>query len=111
VAPKSRVAVVAPTHCYVYYRVTGDARSARAAVATMMADLEARTGVAGRLLARTDDPSTWLEVYEPVHHPAAFGRALAVCVRRHGVAAFAHDGQRHLERFRACPGPRRVPVR
>jgi hypothetical protein len=111
VAPKSRVAVAVPAHCYVYYRVTGDARAARAAVAAMMADLEARTGVAGRLLVRADDPSTWMEVYEPVPHPAAFGRALAACVRRHGVAAFACDGQRHVERFRAWPGPRRAPAR
>jgi hypothetical protein len=105
------MAVAAPTHCYVYYRVTGDARSARAAVGAMMADLEARTGVAGRLLVRADDPSTWMEVYEPVHHPAAFGRALVACVRRHGVAAFANDGQRHVERFRAWPGSRPAPVR
>ena len=96
----------APTHCYVYYRVTRDTPSARAAVAAMFADVEARTGVAGRLLARADDPSTWMEIYEPVAHPAAFARVLAACVRRHGVEAFARDGRRHVERFRALPARR-----
>jgi hypothetical protein len=96
-----------PAHCYVYYRIVGDPRAARAVVAALMADVEARTGIAGRLLVRADDPATWMEVYEPIARPAAFGRVLAACARRHGAAAIARDGRRHVERFRPWSPPRR----
>jgi Domain of unknown function (DUF4936) len=98
-----------PGHLYVYYRVVRDSAAARAAVAALFADVEARTGVAGRLLARADDPATWMEVYEPVARPAAFARLLAARARRHGVEALARDG-RHVEHFRALP-PRRTARR
>ncbi len=44
------------SHYYVYYRVSGNPAVARATVGALIADVEARTGVAGRLLARCDDP-------------------------------------------------------
>jgi len=91
-----------PEHVYVYYRLAGDAAAARAAVARLFADVEARTGVAGRLLERRQPPRTWLEVYEPVRAPAAFLRALAAAVRRQHAADHAIDGRRVIERFAAA---------
>jgi hypothetical protein len=92
-------------HIYVYYRLQGDPASARAAVARQFADIEARTGVGGRLLERRDDPLTWMEVYEPVFRPAAFLRVLGAAVARSGTAACAADGRRVIERFGAHRRP------
>lgn len=90
-----------PAHFYVYYRVDGDMVAARAKIAALIAEVEARTGISGRLLARCEDPSTWMEVYEPVRDAARFARALATCVRRTGAAAVAADGIRRIECFAA----------
>jgi hypothetical protein len=100
------VAAHAPSHFYVYYRVAADTPDARAAIAALVADVEATTGISGRLLARCDDPSTWMEVYEPVPDASAFGRALAACVERSGAARVAADGVRRIEHFAALrPAP------
>ena len=95
-----------PAHFYVYYRVDGDTAAARAKIAALIAAVEARTGIAGRLLARCEDPSTWMEVYEPVRDAAPFARALAACVRRTGAAAVAADGVRRIECFAAVGSER-----
>jgi hypothetical protein len=63
--------------------------------------MERRTGVKGRLLARRDEPATWMEVYEGVDDASDFGRALDALAARHGVLAFVEDGRRHTERFAA----------
>lgn len=89
------------TTFYVWYRVAGDACEARAAVTAMMLDLAFECSVAGRLMKRADDPSTWMEIYESIDDPASFERALARAVARHDAALFA-DGGRHVERFVAC---------
>lgn len=94
-----------PAHFYVYYRVDGDPVAARAKIAALIAEVEARTGIAGRLLARCDDPSTWMEVYEPVRDAAPFARALAACVRRVGAAVVATDGIRRIECFAGLGTP------
>ena len=86
---------------YVWYRLAGDACVARAAVTAMMLDVAVACGVAGRLMRRSDDPSTWMEVYETVDDPAGFERALARALERHGALAYA-DGGRHVERFVDC---------
>jgi hypothetical protein len=93
--------VARPEHIYVYYRRRGDAMAARAAVGALFADIESRTGVSGRLLARGDDAETetWMEIYEPVTRPATFLRLLAARVQRLGLPEFAADGRRNLERF------------
>ena len=94
---------------YVYYRVVADTAAVRATIHALMAEVEARTGISGRLLARCDDPATWMEVYAPVVDASAFTRELAALVRKHGAAAFAHDRKRHVERFAALPPlPRRA---
>ena len=98
----------APSHFYVYYRISTDTASARATIGALMADVEVRTGVAGRLLARSGDSSTWMEIYEPVGNPGAFARTLATCVRKCAAAAVAAGGIRTVERFSAL-GP--YPVR
>ena len=84
-----------PEHVYVYYRLAGDPRGGRArAVAALLADVEARTGVGGRLLVRRDDPRTWMEVYEPV------ARAGGLRARARGRGAPA----RRRRRTRSTPG-------
>jgi hypothetical protein len=99
------------SHYYVYYRVSGNPAVARATVGALIADVETRTGVAGRLLARCDDPGTWMEVYEPVRNARSFARTLAACVRRIGAGEVAVDGVRTSECFTALAGgpARRVP--
>ncbi|MBS0318976.1 MAG: DUF4936 family protein [Proteobacteria bacterium] len=85
-------------HVYVWYRVTGDAGCARAAVTEMMLDIAAETGVVGQLCARADDPTTWMEVYADIDDRAEFDAALARACAAHGVDAYA-DGGRHAECF------------
>ena len=88
----------APVHYYIWYRVPGDAGLARAAVNAAQADVTRATGVTARLCQRSDDPSTWMEIYEHVHDAHAFDAALAAAVIRHSVDAHIPDG-RHVERF------------
>jgi hypothetical protein len=92
------------THFYVYYRIAADTARARATIGALLAEVRARTGVAGSLLARCDDPSTWMEVYAPVTRAAAFRRALSDLATRFGAGALAQDGKRHVEQF-AAPRP------
>jgi hypothetical protein len=88
------------THFYVWYTVTAEREPAMRAVADLIAAVEEETGVAGRVLARRDDASTWMEIYENVDDAAAFERTLAALVRRHDVARMS-SGVRHIERFAA----------
>jgi len=87
------------TEYYVWYRRTGDARAAVAAVTGVLADVAARTGIAGRLLHRRDDTDVWMEVYDAVADAAVFEHALAAAAEVHGIAQFAADGVRHVEAF------------
>lgn len=86
-------------HVYVYYRTVGEPAEARRRVGRLFAAVEADTGIAGRLLARCDDPSTWMEIYEPVADRQAFLACLERCVDAAHAAAHAQDGRRHLECF------------
>ena len=90
-----------PTHFYVWYAVRGDLREAVTAVHALLDAVESRTGVAGRLLARRDEPSTWMEVYENVDDAGGFGRLLDRLAAEHGVLPFVEGGRRHTERFAA----------
>jgi hypothetical protein len=100
---RSGVVARPASHVYVYYRVATDSPAARATIAALLAEVESRTGVAGCLLARCDDPRTWMEVYGPGADAPAFARHLATLARRHRAADVAHDGKRHVERFAALP--------
>ena len=76
-------------------------RPARAKrIRALIADVEARTGVRGTLLARSDDPSTWMETYAPVTRAAAFRRVLDLLAQEHEAAALTADGERHVEAIR-----------
>ena len=84
---------------YVYYRVTGDLAAARVAAADLMHQIQQQTGAGGRLLVRCNDPSTWLEVYGPVHDVTAFVDALDRLATGHALAHHVAD-RRHVECFR-----------
>lgn len=82
--------------CYVYYTLPADAdpRRREAAARTLIAAVEAATGVAGRLQQRADQPLTWMEVYEQVSDRSAFTRLLGELARWHGMPE-----PRHIEWF------------
>jgi hypothetical protein len=88
------------THFFVWYTVSSDRGNAVRAVRELIAAVEEATGIAGRVLARRDDASTWMEIYENVVDAPAFERALDALVRRHHVAHIT-GAVRHVERFAA----------
>lgn len=88
-------------HWFVYYRLDADAALALAPrLRAMQAELGANTGVAARLMRRTDGDAscTLLEVYEGIADAPAFGAALAAAVERTGLPA-PLVAQRRTERF------------
>jgi hypothetical protein len=87
------------TEYYVWYRVTGDAHAAVAAVTRVLADVAAGTGIVGRLLHRRNEPAVWMEVYDGVTDATAFEHALIAAGDRYGIVQFAADGMRHVEAF------------
>jgi Domain of unknown function (DUF4936) len=88
---------------FVYYRAVGDASELRAAVGAMQQALAQETGVAGRLMRRVDDPTTWMEVYESVGDASRFERSLAAAVARFQLERLlAAEARRHVERFVAA---------
>jgi hypothetical protein len=98
--------IARPVHCYVYYRVDpARAAAARETIAAVLASIEERAGVTGRLLQRQDEPMLWMEVYESVHDPARFEVMLADLLDTHRFAQFLAPGStRKIERFVANIG-------
>jgi hypothetical protein len=92
----------APVHYFVWYRIAGDAAAVRAAVNGVLHDVALATAVTGRVFVRREDPTTWMEVWEPVVDPDAFEATLATAVARHGLDALV-AGERHVERFLVAP--------
>ena len=90
---------------YIYYRVAAGRESeARAAVSAMQAQIHARTGIAGQLLARRDDPSTWMEIYGPVSDEPGFAAALADALAAAGLdRVLAPGSHRVTEVFAELP--------
>jgi uncharacterized protein DUF4936 len=90
-----------PLHYYIYYRIALDHADAAAhAVRRIVADVEKRTGIAGRWLRRRDDALLWMEAYEGVSDRAAFEAALADAVTASGLTdCLAARGTRTVERF------------
>ena len=86
---------------YIYYRIAAGRESeAHAAVGAMQAQIHARTGIAGQLLARRDDPSTWMEIYGPVADEPRFASTLADAVASSGFnTVLAPGSQRVTEVF------------
>ena len=95
-----------PVCYYIYYRVDPDrATSARRAVAALLAAVESRAGVVGRLLRRQDEPLLWMEVYENVRDPGRFEATLGDLLAARRFAAFLAPGsERRTERF-VAPSP------
>ncbi len=83
---------------YVWYRIGQADRDAETAVRGMMARLGCRSGVAGRLLKKRDEPGLWMEVYEDVTDPDRFQRLMAQVLDELDVEMFL-DGPRRTECF------------
>lgn len=86
---------------YIYYRVApAESARTRALVEAVQAALLLESGVQGKLLRRTDDASTWMEIYEFIEDTEWFESALGRLLDQHGFAAcLAQDSRRHIERF------------
>lgn len=95
---------MSPSCYYIYYPVRIGLEGDLARVLyNAQADLQARTGIAGRFLRRADDPWTWMEIYENVTDVPAFDAALEQAIERHGLLRFVDEGgRRHTERFIPC---------
>ncbi|TMH28550.1 MAG: DUF4936 family protein [Betaproteobacteria bacterium] len=93
-----------PVCYYIYYRVDPDrATSARRAVAALLAAVESRAGVVGRLLRRQDEPLLWMEVYENVADAQGFEARLSALLSDLDFESFLASGaQRRIERFVAA---------
>ena len=91
------------TSYYVYYKVPpANAVRARDAVRALQRELSDATGVAGRLLRRRDDETTWMEIYEDVPDATRFEAKLAELADRHGIPALLAAGSsRKQEIFRS----------
>jgi hypothetical protein len=88
---------------FIYYRAAGADGELQAAVGAMQQALARETGIAGRLMRRADDPTTWMEIYESVRDASGFERSLAAAVARFEVdRLLAPDARRHVERFVAA---------
>ena len=86
-------------HYYIYYRVAEQsAKEAEQLIRSMQARLACRSGVAGRLLVKRDDPALWMEIYESVAEPARFEHLLRQAVDEFDVEMFV-DGSRKQECF------------
>ena len=88
-----------PFSYYVYYRV-GETSQAPALARDLLAAIKKKTGIAGRLLRKRDDPATWMEIYEGVQDAPAFERSLAECVDALQFTSLLQSGiARHVECF------------
>ena len=85
---------------FVWYRVQHDDRDTETAIRSMMSRLSCRSGVAGRLLKKRDEPRLWMEIYADVADAAGFERLLQQAVDEYDVEMFI-DGKRCTECFLA----------
>jgi len=87
---------------YIYYQMPREnAERARSVVTSIQRELHTATGIAGRLLSRHDDETTWMEIYEDVLDTATFDAMLSKLVTRHGLAQMLEAGSsRKQEIFR-----------
>lgn len=101
---------------YIWYRVRADERETETVIRHMMSRLACRSGVAGRLLKKREEPCLWMEVYEGIADPDAFALLLARAVDEFDVEMFCEDS-RHSECFHgdgatlapACASPAGSP--
>lgn len=83
---------------YVWYRVERDDADTETAVRGMMARLACRSGIAGQLLKKRDEPRLWMEVYPDVADPSGFERLMARKADEFDLGMFI-DGNRRVEAF------------
>ncbi|MFC3624994.1 DUF4936 family protein [Vogesella amnigena] len=81
---------------YIYYRVDGNILPIQQQANALLAEIQKKTEVEGRLLRRRDDAHTWMEIYEPISDIAAFSTVLRAAVCRQPLLAAL---QRHEEWF------------
>jgi len=86
---------------FIYYKVDlAQAAEAAASVNAALADIERTAGIRGRLMRRTDEPSTWMEVYDSVSSPETLERAIEAAVKEHALERFLKSGTRRMfEKF------------
>lgn len=86
---------------FVYYKVDlAQSDSALASIHAAMDDVTAATGLRGRLMRRTDDAATWMEVYDRVEDLARLEQAIDAAVAKHDLARFLKPGTRRMaEKF------------
>ncbi len=78
---------------YIYYKVpAANTATALAAVNALHHHLAEATGIVGRLLRRRDDPTTWMEIYEPVPDAASFEEKLRELADAHALAGWLAPG-------------------
>ncbi len=87
---------------FIWYRVQADAHGvvtdAETVIRAMMGRLACRSGIAGHLLKKRDEPATWMEIYQGVGDGERFERELARAVEEYDVEMFCVD-RRHTECF------------
>ena len=88
---------------YVYFKVApGAEHRARELARALIADVRRETGIAGTLLRRRDDPSTWMEVYQDVTDGSSFEALLKRLAEASGFQQVLKEGSgRRLEIFQA----------
>lgn len=86
---------------YIYYRVDAAKTDACAvAVQKLLAAVQKRTGIQGRVLKKRNESLLWMEIYEPVADEASFEWELAEAVAASGITALLQAGSaRHTECF------------
>lgn len=90
---------------YVYYRLLNAYSRQRAVIAArqVIADIEAATGIAGRLLEKLDQPELLMEIYSSVSDPVAFCQLLRRVAADHFQKQMAIHSDRHIEIFHYIP--------
>lgn len=83
---------------YIYYRVLADDAETELLIRGMQSRLGCSSGVSGYLLKRSDDPLTWMEVYENIDDEVAFERQMECMLNATDITMFI-DGKRVIERF------------
>jgi hypothetical protein len=84
---------------YIYYRVAQPVR-AQSLVRDIQSAVKSRSGIAGRLLRKRDDPATWMEIYEGVDDAPHFEQNLVSVVQAADFASVMEPGgTRHMECF------------
>ena len=86
---------------YVYYRIDPEQASLAATrIDALLNAMATHCSQPPRRLARCDDPTTWMEIYEGIADLATFSATLNVTVQTYHCTEFI-QGERHLECFSA----------